>query len=117
MLNSSKGTPIPPSMQESRKTPPETGAPAAPAATPSEKTLAQLRDLLVGNMRQEVNDQVDHLGDQFADFEQYVRAEFRKITEDIRASDRRQEDHRRQALKDISAAMDMMAQNVRRLSE
>jgi len=62
-------------------------------------------------------DRVDRLGDRFSDFEQFVRGEFRKVAEDLRATERRQEDHRRQVIKEMSAAMELMAQNVRRLSE
>lgn len=112
MLNPSRPTPLPPSMQDKK---PAEAAP--PAATPSEKALSQLQDLLLGNMRQELGDQVDHLGDQFADFEQHVRSEFRRIAEDLRSAERRQEDNRRQLVKEVSAAMDLMAQNVRRLAE
>lgn len=86
-------------------------------ASETEKTLTQVQDLLFGTMRQELTERVDHMGDQFADFEQYVRGELRKASDDLRAAERRQEDHRRQALKEIAAAMDLMATNVRRLAE
>lgn len=109
MLNQPKTPPLP---QGSMKAPQKPGIENA-----SDKTLGQLQDLLFGDTRQELSDRVDHLGDRFSDFEQFVRGEFRKVAEDLRATERRQEDHRRQVLKEISAAMELMAQNVRRLSE
>lgn len=110
MLNQPKSPPLPQS--GSMKAPQKPGM-----EKPSDKTLGQLQDLLFGDARQELSDRVDHLGDRFSDFEQFVRGEFRKVAEDLRATERRQEDHRRQVIKEISSAMDLMAQNVRRLSE
>ena len=73
---------------------------------------AQAQEVLrVLNWKNYIDSQV------LADFEQFVRGEFRKVAEDLRATERRQEDHRRQTLKEISAAMELMAQNVRRLTE
>jgi len=110
MLNQPKSPPLPTSAAK---------APQKPGGidNASDKTLGQLQELLFGDTRQELSDRVDHLGDRFSDFEQFVRGEFRKVAEDLRATERRQEDHRRQVLKEISAAMELMAQNVRRLTE
>jgi len=109
MLNQPKSPPLP------------TGATKPPqkpnAESAADTRMDQLQALLLGNTREEMSDRIDHLGDRFSDFEQYVRGEFRKVAEDLRATERRQEDHRREALKEISAAMEMMAQNVRRLTE
>jgi len=111
MLNPTKNPPLPTGLKAAPK--PAEGA----AANPPEQTLSQLQNLLVGNVREELTDRVDHLGDQFADFEQYVRGEFRKFAEDLRASERRQEDTRRQSMKEVASAMELMATNVRRLAE
>jgi Ran GTPase-activating protein (RanGAP) involved in mRNA processing and transport len=109
MLNQPKSPPLPTGV---------TKAPQKPTAeAPVDNRMDQLQALLLGNTREEMSDRIDHLGDRFSDFEQYVRSEFRKVAEDLRATERRQEDHRREVLKEISAAMDLMAQNVRRLSE
>lgn len=119
MLNQNK-PPLPSTMKAPQKPAPAANdAAAAAAATdqPSEKTLSQVQDLLFGNMRQELSDRVEFLGDQFGDFEQHVRAEFRRLADDLRAAERRQEDQRRAAMKDIAAAMELMSQNVRRLAE
>ena len=109
MLNQPKSPPLPTSAAKapSKQTVENTG----------DKRLGELQELLFGDTRQELSDRVDHLGDRFSDFEQFVRGEFRKVAEDLRATERRQEDHRRQVLKEISAAMELMAQNVRRLTE
>jgi len=112
MLNQPKSPPLPTS---AAKAPPKPNAPVAEGAR--DNRIDQLQELLFGDTRQEMSDRVDHLGDRFSDFEQFVRGEFRKVAEDLRATERRQEDHRRQMIKEMSAAMEMMAQNVRRLSE
>ncbi len=109
MLNQPKSPPLPTGV---------TKAPQKPTADNAADTrMDQLQALLLGNTREEMSDRIDHLGDRFSDFEQYVRGEFRKVAEDLRATERRQEDHRREVLKEISAAMELMAQNVRRLTE
>jgi len=110
MLNQPKSPPLPTGAVKPAQKPSNDSA-------PTDKTLGQLQELLFGDTRQELSDRVDHLGDRFSDFEQFVRGEFRKVAEDLRATERRQEDHRRQMIKEMSAAMEMMAQNVRRLSE
>ncbi len=111
MLNQPKSPPLPTGATKPAQKPSNDTNPAG------DKTLGQLQELLFGDTRQELSDRVDHLGDRFSDFEQFVRGEFRKVAEDLRATERRQEDHRRQMIKEMSAAMEMMAQNVRRLSE
>ncbi len=111
MLNQPKSPPLPTSTAKAPA--PKAGA----AAESAENKFDQLQAMLFGDTRQEMSDRVDHLGDRFSDFEQFVRGEFRKVAEDLRATERRQEDHRRQVLKEISAAMELMAQNVRRLTE
>lgn len=110
MLNQPKSPPLPTgAIKPPQKPGNDTNA--------TDKTLGQLQELLFGDTRQELSDRVDHLGDRFSDFEQFVRGEFRKVAEDLRATERRQEDHRREMIKEMSAAMELMAQNVRRLSE
>ena len=111
MLNQPKSPPLPTSMAKAPA--PKAGA----AAESAENKFDQLQAMLFGDTRQEMSDRVDHLGDRFSDFEQFVRGEFRKVAEDLRATERRQEDQRRQVLKEVSAAMELMAQNVRRLTE
>ncbi len=111
MLNQPKSPPLP--TNASKAPHPKAGA----ATEGADNKFDQLQAMLFGDTRQEMSDRVDHLGDRFSDFEQFVRGEFRKVAEDLRATERRQEDHRRQALKEISAAMEMMAQNVRRLTD
>ena len=74
MLNQPKSPPLP--QNSSAKVSQKSGGEGA-----TDNRMDQIQALLLGNTQDEMSDRIDHLGDRFSDFEQFVRGEFRKVAD------------------------------------
>ncbi len=90
----------------------------APRAEPEkDAALTQIRDLIYGESKRELDDQLTHLVDRQRDFEEAARREMRKVVDDIRSIERRNDEARRTMLKDLSETVDAMAKSIAKLAE
>jgi flagellar hook-basal body complex protein FliE len=109
------------SMQETK----DSGAqarPVAPKAAPrpeqgKDATLTQIRDLIYGESKRELDEHLNHLIDRQREFEELTRREMRKIADEQRSAERRAEEARRAMLKDLSETVDAMAKSIAKLAE
>ncbi len=94
-------------------------APANTIGTDSAKdaTLMQIRDLIYGESKRELDDQFDHMQDRQRDFEDWTRREIRRMGEEAKAAERRADEQRRKLLTDLSATVESMAKNIAKLAE
>jgi len=91
---------------------------AAPRTEPEkDAALSQIRDLIYGESKRELDDQLGHLIDRQRDFEEAARREMRKVVDDIRSIERRNDEARRTMLKDLSETVDAMAKSIAKLAE
>ncbi len=95
---------------------------AKPEAAPraehgKDATLTQIRDLIYGESKRELDEHLSHLIDRQREFEELTRREMRKIVDDLRSAERRAEDSRRKMLKDLSESVDAMAKSIAKLAE
>lgn len=87
------------------------------AAEPDDQTLANIRELLYGDTRRELKDQIAHLRDRQREFEEWTRAEMRKMAEDMRKQDRREEEARRESMRELSNSVLELAEKIAKLAE
>jgi polyhydroxyalkanoate synthesis regulator phasin len=80
-------------------------------------TLTQIRDLIYGESKREMDDQLRHLIDRQREFEELTRREMRKIADDVRISERRAEESRSALIKNLAETVDAMAKNIAKLAE
>lgn len=96
-------------------------APAAPASKPQDQAtdvaLKQIRDLIYGESRREMTEQLEHLLDRQREFEDWTRREARRIADEARASEKRHEEARRALVTDLSASVESMAKAIAKLAE
>lgn len=90
------------------------GADRSPA---EDQTLASIRELLYGDTRRELKDQIAHLRDRQREFEEWTRSEMRKMTDDMQKEDRKQEEARREAMRDLSNSVLELAEKIAKLAE
>ncbi len=93
------------------------GAPVQRTGPEENAALVQIRDLIYGESKREMDDQLTYLIDRQRDFEDAARREMRKVVEDIRSVERRNEEARRALLKDLSKTVDEMAKSIAKLAE
>lgn len=91
---------------------------AAVANTRAEDpTLANIRELLYGEDRRTLFDEIAHLRDRQKDFEEWTQSELRRLTEELRTAERAQNSARKTALGDISQAVETMAHSIAKLAD
>ncbi len=93
----------------------ESSAPRAEQG--KDATLTQIRDLIYGESRRELDEHLNHLIDRQREFEELTRREMRKIADDVRIAERRADESRRAMLKDLSETVDAMAKSIAKLAE
>ncbi len=91
--------------------------PAPRTEKETDAALSQIRDLIYGESKRELDDQLTHLIDRQRDFEEAARREMRKVVDDIRSIERRNEEARRAMLKELSETVDVMAKSIAKLAE
>ena len=80
-------------------------------------TLSQIRDLIYGDSKRETEEQLAHAVDRQREFEELARREMRKMADDLRIMERRNEEARRAIFKDLSETVESMAKSIAKLAE
>ena len=98
---------------------PESAKRAEPVRSGGEKdaALSQIRDLIYGESKRETDEQLSHLLDRQREFEELARREMRKMADDLRIMERRNDEARRAMLKDLSETVESMAKSIAKLAE
>lgn len=82
-----------------------------------EATLNQIRDLIYGDSRRELTEQLEHLLDRQREFEDWTRREARRIADNAREAEKRQDEARKTLIADLSASVDAMGKAIAKLAE
>ena len=84
---------------------------------PEGDTLDSIRDLLYGDDRRALHDKIGHLQDRQREFEDWTRAELKRLSDEMKAQDTRQNTARREAIQQIAQQMELMAKAVNKLAK
>lgn len=104
-------------MEQAKQSPHVAPVNATNSNNAKDATLTQIRDLIYGESKRELDGQFDHMQDRQRDFEDWTRREIRRMGEEAKAAERRADEQRRKLLADLSATVESMAKNIAKLAE